>query len=334
MMAIAGLTALSAWSAPDLAIESVRALRAPAIMTLDTPFVVNVAVKNRGLEAASVAAAYESQVGGAVVPGPAVTIRPGQSANLRITLRATAGNTSNGGTIFSTRVFLTDPARRGRLFTDVFWHDSNPANHLKTVSFAVRRAAPGGTGNPATPDARLRQQRDAEQRRRDERAASGLPDLVVEYVRIDYLRLDGLSQPGPGRVRVRVANRGTTRAAASMLRVLIESELSTGSARQHCGRIDLPVRALAAGESIELTPDIRGRSTSPAQGSWLWWRAGEGVSIPKRDGGRLHITPQGGGVITAIADLRNEITESHETNNSAVARPLRPWVPVYHRDQR
>lgn len=331
-MMLTGLSVVSAWAAPELVIERVRALKAPAIMTLDAPFVVNVTARNYGSESAVVAAAYEQS--GNVIPGATRTINPGGRVNLRVVLRATLRNTINRGTIFSTRVFLVNPSRRGRDFTSAVWLDGNLGNHVKRVSYAVRRAAPSYSANASTPDARLRHQRELEQRRQRERDASGLPDLVVEHVRIDYVHLNGLSQPGPGRARIRLTNKGRRPAAASVLRLLIEAEVARGASRQLAGRIDCPVRALGPGESIDLIRDIRGRGAYPRTGDWLWWRAGEDVFVSKRGGGRMRLTPRGSGVITAIADARGQVVESHEDNNRAVAFPLRPWVPIYHRDFR
>lgn len=156
----------------------------------------------------------------------------------------------------------------------------------------------------AAPDARTRE---AEAQRRRIREESGLADLVVESVELEYGTLSG--DLGPKFLHVTVANRGVSASAATEVRASFYGERSSG-ASEFVTDVAMRVVSMAPGRSLRLTTSVR---RSPE----LVWGCLECTSPES--------TEFRGGRIDVMVDAKGAILESDETNNRRSLRETRDY---------
>lgn len=157
----------------------------------------------------------------------------------------------------------------------------------------------------AAPDARTRE---AEAQRRRIREESGLTDLVVESVELEYGTASG--DLGPKFLHVTVANRGVSASAATEVRASFYGERNSG-ASVFVTDVDMRVVSVAPGRSLRLTTSVR---RSPE----LVWGCLSACTVPES-------TEFRGGRIDVMVDAKGAILESDETNNRRSLRETRDY---------
>lgn len=157
----------------------------------------------------------------------------------------------------------------------------------------------------AAPDTRTRE---AEAQRRRIREESGLADLVVESVELEYGTVSG--DLGPKFLHVTVANRGVSASAATEVRASFYGERNSG-ASVFVTDIDMRVVSVAPGRSLRLTTSVR---RSPE----LVWGCLSACTVPES-------TEFRGGRIDVLVDAKGAILESDETNNRRSLRETRDY---------
>lgn len=171
-----------------------------------------------------------------------------------------------------------------------------------TSSFRPWEFPPDMSG--AAPDARTREAAAQDERVREE---SGLADLVVESVELEYGTEEG--DLGPKYLHVTVANRGVSPSLATEVMARFSREEYSGM-KLFVADVTLPIVGMAPGRSLRLTTSVR-RSPELV---WSCLECGGGESSVIR-----------GGWIGVTVDAQGKILESDESNNRRSLRETRDY---------